>query len=835
MVTSSALDRALHLHALGLSIIPIRPGTKAPSVPWTEYQVRRAGPALLRRWFQEERPAGIVTGEVSGLVAVDCDSPEALAWAEANLPATPLQTLTSEKAPGFRGRHLFYRWPGAPVPNAVKLQTGEGTLALDIRGDGGQVLAPGSVHPSGARYEALGVWDADTLASLPVFNPAWLKGPVDNSGQPAQDLCESPAPPSGNEKRPPSPGRPSVEERAEAYLRKLGPAVQGAGGDAHTARAAWAVAVEFGLDEAAARRVLQDWDRGNRPPWQDTEPEGLDAKLRTALAKAPGHPELGRLAEEDRPAPAGRAKVIPIRQEGRPGAPAPTSSGAVALAQDDEEDGGGKRTQAMRLLELAAPPAVRLFRTPAGEAHATLQARGRQETWPIRGKLFSAWLRHRFEGAEGRPPGSDAIRTAVDTLEARALLAAGVQAVRDVYILSAGAEGKVWLDLADIEGRAVVIGPDGWDVTRTPPVAFRRTQDAKPLPVPSREGSWEPLLDLVNLDEDGFVLFVGWLVGALAPLTGYPVLMVEGVQGSAKSSLARTARALVDPAGLDVQRPPDQERDLFIRAGNCRLLALDNLTRPPRWLSDALCTLATGGGFACRELHTDREEAVFRSCLPIVVTGIEGLAQGDDLADRSIVLTLEAIPPDRRRREDEWRAALEEARPRILGALCNALAGGLAYRDQVKPPGGLPRMADFASFVLAAEAAGALPWAPGRFLEALTANRGAAAVIGLERDMVASAIAEFLGEVGTWTGTASQLLASLEARLPEGARRAKAWPKAAHILTGMLPRREPILREAGVFVEKTRGTDRSRARLLTLRLAPEPTEEPVPERERGTL
>jgi len=819
MVTLSALDRALHLAALGLSIIPIRAGSKAPAVPWTEFQRTPAGEPVLRKWFREERPAGIVTGEVSGLVAVDCDSPEALAWAEANLPPTPLQTLTSQKTPGFRGRHLFYRWPGAPVSNAVKLQTGEGTLALDIRGDGGQVLAPGSLHPSGIRYEAIGTWDADTLAGLPVFDPAWLKGAVDNPGQPA----------------PSSLGRPSVEERAEAYLRALGPAVQGQGGDEHTARAAWAVAVGFGLPRDACERLLWDWNRGNRPPWKQNERWGIEVKLASALEKAKGHPDLGCLAEEDRPAPAG-AKVVPLRAPGRRRSAAPTSSGAVALAQD-ADDGGkdGKGTQAMRLLELAAPPAAKLFRTPSGEAHATLQAWGRQETWPVRGKLFSAWLRNRFDVSEGRPPTSDGVRLAVDTLEARALLAAGPEAVRDVYIRSAGAEGRVWLDLADTEGRAVVIGPDGWDVTRTPPVAFRRTQDAKPLPVPSREGSWEPLRGLVNLDDAGFILFVGWLVGALAPLTGYPVLMVEGVQGSAKTTLARTARRLVDPAGLDVQRPPDQERDLFIRAGNCRLLALDNLTRPPRWLSDALCTLATGGGFACRELHTDREEAVFRSCLPIVVTGISDLAQGDDLADRSIVLNLEAIPPERRRREDEWRAALEEARPRILGALCAALAGGLAYRDRVKPPGGLPRMADFASFVLAAEAAGALPWAPGRFLEALTANRGAAAVIGLERDMVASAIAGFLAEVGAWTGTASQLLATLEARLPEGARRAKAWPKAAHVLTGMLPRREPLLREAGVLVERARGTDRSRARLLTLRLAPEPAEESAPERERGTL
>ncbi len=173
-------------------------------------------------------------------------------------------------------------------------------------------------------------------------------GPVDNPGRPEQDLCASPGQgsachvaPSGNGTRPSSPGRPSLEERAARYLQTLGPAVQGAGGDAHTARAAWAVAVEFGLAEGAARRVLQEWDRGNVPPWQDTEPAGLEAKLGTALAKAPGHPELGRLAEEDRPAPAGaggNGKVAQIPGRGRQGQAAPTSSAAVAATSDEEED-----------------------------------------------------------------------------------------------------------------------------------------------------------------------------------------------------------------------------------------------------------------------------------------------------------------------------------------------------------------------------------------------------------------------------------------------------------------------------------------------------------------
>lgn len=641
--------------------------------------------------------------------------------------------------------------------------------------------------------------------------------------------CHVPAP-SGNGKRASSPGRPSLEERAARYLQALGPAVQGQGGDEHTTRAAWAVAVEFGLEEPAARRVLNDWDRGNRPPWQDTEPEGLEGKLRSALAKAPGHPDLGRLAEEDRPAPGG-AKVISIRQEGRRGTKAPPTSGAVALKEDEGEK-PRKPTQAERLLSLAAG-ACFLFRTPEGEAHVTVKTPTRQETWPVRSRMLASWLRNEFLTDEGRPVGADAVNQAVDTLEAKALHG---EAVREVFVRVAFFEGRIVLDLADPEGRAVVIGPDEWTVTRTPPVAFRRPSDQEPIPVPSRDGTWDGLRPLLNLDEEGWILFVAWLVGAFAPLSGFPVLMVEGVQGSAKSSLAKAARALLDPSKVDVQRPPSLEEDLHIRAANCRLLALDNLTNPPRWLSDTLCTLATGGGFAVRAKYTNREEAVFRSVRPIVLTGIEGLARGDDLADRAIFLTLADIPEDRRLPEEEWKASLEEARPRILGAICDALSGALRCRSRIRtdlPPRRLPRMASFAAFVLAAEDSGALPWEPGRFLEAMSANRKDASELGVERDFLASTLCAWLetkGKAPSWEGTAQALLDELHAFLADDERGRKKLPGAANSLGGKLRRVAPMLRSAGVLYEPSAKKPGRNPRTHALRLEPEP--EPAPETNR---
>ena len=103
-------------------------------------------------------------------------------------------------------------------------------------------------------------------------------------------------------------------------------------------------------------------------------------------------------------------------------------------------------------------------------------------------------------------------------------------------------------------------------------------------------------------------------------------------------------RALVDPSGAPLRSEPKEPRDLMIAASNGEVLAFDNLSHVPAWLSDALCRLSTGGGFATRELYTDNEEVIFDAMRPVILTGIEDLATRSDLLDRSVLLTLPNDP-----------------------------------------------------------------------------------------------------------------------------------------------------------------------------------------------
>jgi hypothetical protein len=136
--------------------------------------------------------------------------------------------------------------------------------------------------------------------------------------------------------------------------------------------------------------------------------------------------------------------------------------------------------------------------------------------------------------------------------------------------------------LIDEHWRAVEIGPDGWRVSRCPPVRFRRAAGMLSLPVPEQGGSIGALLPLLNLSSrNDFVLVISWLLSTLRPSGPYPLLAISGEQGSAKTVLSKMLKALVDPNVAPVRALAREERELMIAANNGHLLAFDNLSGLP--------------------------------------------------------------------------------------------------------------------------------------------------------------------------------------------------------------------------------------------------------------
>jgi len=457
-----------------------------------------------------------------------------------------------------------------------------------------------------------------------------------------------------------------------------------------------------------------------------------------------------------------------------------------------------------------------LFHTATGTAFADITIDDHRETWPIRSQRFRGWLRRRYYQATGGAASAAEIRSALDLLEARAQFDGPERAV---HIRIAEHAGHIYLDLADEEWRAVDIGPDGWRVIACPPVRFRRPAGMLPLPVPQQGGSIEAVNSCLNLtNRDDFVLIVAWLLAALRPGGPYPLLAISGEQGSAKTVLSKLLKALIDPNAAPVRSLSREERELMIAANNGYLLAFDNLSGLPVWLSDALCRLASGGSFAVRQLYTDDEEVLFQAARPILLNGIEEVISRPDLGDRAIFLTLAPIGEAQRRPESELWREFEIARPHILGALLDAVVHGLHALGRVRLHR-LPRMADFALWVAACETG---LWPAGTFAHTYAANRRTAIEGMIEADPVATCVQKLMTERSAWTGSAADLLRAADFASDEDWKGSASWPKTPRALAGRLRRAQTFLRTLGIEVTFSR-EGRAGTRMISVSTSAEPT------------
>jgi hypothetical protein len=444
---------------------------------------------------------------------------------------------------------------------------------------------------------------------------------------------------------------------------------------------------------------------------------------------------------------------------------------------------------------------VELFHDAAGHAYVTIPIGNHRETWSLSAKSVRQWLARRYHEAYGKIPGSQALTDALGVLAGKALFDGPLH---HVHLRLAEHEGVIYLDLCNERWELVAIDRSGWRVVATPPVKFRRTRGMLPLPVPRPGGTLEALRPFLNLplEPAPWILVVSWLIAAFRPRGPYPVLVVLGEQGSAKSTLQRVLRSLLDPNKAPIRSLPRDERDLMITATNGWCLAFDNLSHLQDWQSDAMCRISTGGGFAVRELYSDLDETILDVQRPQMLNGIEEVVTRNDLLDRAVMTTLPSIPRERRRPEKHLWRDFEQARPVILGAILDAVSTALANEGTVTLDGH-PRMADFAEWIVAAEPA--LPWAPEAFLTAYAGNQDDANDLTLEASPVAQAVRELMREqTEPWTSTATELLTALEELTDEKTRRQKSWPGSGRAMANDLRRLAPNLRVVGIAVTFSR-------------------------------
>jgi hypothetical protein len=239
----------------------------------------------LRRWWGRWPLAniGVCTGggESTGFFVVGPDGPagiQALAELErqtGTLPRTPAART------GSGGAHLYFRWP---ADGGISNRRNHRGLPIDVRGEGGYVVAPPSRNANGPYTWETSPWDADLAEA-----PAWLVEWCRSNGRPK----DTPT----NGAHQPHPGGPSIADRASAYLAKMPPAISGQGGHDATMAAARAVVWGFDLGEEMGYQLLsQYYNPRCQPSWSEKE---LRHKCREAATAPFGKPR-GWLLQEDR-------------------------------------------------------------------------------------------------------------------------------------------------------------------------------------------------------------------------------------------------------------------------------------------------------------------------------------------------------------------------------------------------------------------------------------------------------------------------------------------------------------------------------------------------------
>jgi hypothetical protein len=465
-------------------------------------------------------------------------------------------------------------------------------------------------------------------------------------------------------------------------------------------------------------------------------------------------------------------------------------------AEEPTEEGNKKRiSKTERLVRLAMDEAE-LFHDADMKAYATIRRDGHRETYSLRSRSFRTWLSGRLWKESQEGCGGQIIQDALSTIEAQAIHEGSCH---PVHVRLALCSGRIYLDLGSDRFDVVEVTATGWRILNEQNIVkFRRPSGMATLPYPMKGGSIEALKKYVNLENpEDWPLIVGFIIGCFHPSGPYTILALTGEPGSAKSTLLKVIKAVTDPSTAPLRSTPKELHDLAISANNSWTLSFDNLSNISEWLSDALCRLATGGGFATRTLYTDDEETIFNTKRPVMLNGIDNVVRRHDMADRVIIINLAVIPEKKRIPEKEFCADFEDDAPEILGAILNAVNCALANIDSVKLDS-YPRMADVAKWVTAAEPA--LGWEPGTFLKAYRQNIKDVTNLTLDADVVGTAVSVFMEDKAVWEGTATDLLDILENAVDERTNHAKGWPKAPHVLSGKLKRSATALRTHGIEV-----------------------------------
>jgi hypothetical protein len=483
-------------------------------------------------------------------------------------------------------------------------------------------------------------------------------------------------------------------------------------------------------------------------------------------------------------------------------------------------EASGPDSVAAELIDMALERGELFYDEQSDGKFIAINEGGVEQVFQIGTKSFVEWLSYAYYTStkSGDSPGLSASEAAIkQASSALSGIAVHEGEKLPVHLRAAPYQSGIVIFLGNDQWQVVEVQPTGWRVLQKSPVKFWKPASMQSLPIPQAGDHIEELWEYLNIQKQDQPLMLAWMMECFRSNTPFPVLSLHGPQGSIKSSTHDRARQLTDPNKVNLRAAPKTTEDIYISAGVNWLVSFENISRLTPQQQDALCTLATGGGFATRTLYTNIEETIIEVKRPVIINSIPVVVTAQDLTDRVINIELKQIDY---REESEINAEWEAAKPRIFGALLDLLVKTLAQLPKVKltKP---PRMADFTR--LGEAMMQAQGHEPGTFEALFKANRQASVALAMEASPVAVAVRELVdahqGQSSTvFHGTMKKLLDELGKYRHD----TDGWPRSPRGLGDVLKRQSPALAAIGIEIEahnQVQRIDGERGLVVTIRKA----------------
>jgi Bifunctional DNA primase/polymerase, N-terminal len=789
----------------GFSIISLKEKSKEPKIgKWIPYQFSYPERKDLVSWFSNSYSnIAIVTGKISAIFAIDIDGIEAAEYynnkvnscGDEQLISANKNTMKIKTGSGniniiFGFNHQEYE--NEKLENLIlwKNNNKSGHSEIRLKGEGSYIVAPPSIHPNNNKYTLVNginpiilkreqIQKLIDLLSKDGFNRD--KKSTDSS---ILQIVEIFKPCYGNGYR------NDLVLYLSGWLRKLGISLE----DAEK------IIVELAKD---------DEEKSNRiRTLQETyKKHNLD--------EIAGYAGLLKLfVYEYNSIEDAKEKLIKVKE---------IIDKQFGTNKDNKKEIEKEKIDILSLIK--KDYCVELFVDQFNKPYIAIKIKEHKENLGLDSQRFKNWL-YRFYYENTGEISSEEVENVIKVLKSKAEFNE-LRKKLELRVAKATTNDDFtfYYDLTNSNWSAVKITPEGWTIENNPPTLFRRYANQLSQVNPSSHAIsssstssfltiddkdytiLDKFIDLLNVkDDDNKLLLKCYIISLFIPDISKPILMLHGEQGSAKSTLQELIKMLVDPSIVKTLTFPRDINEIILKLSHNYIAYFDNVSVIKEWISDALCRAVTGSGFSKRQLYTDDDDIIYFFQRCIGFNGINLAATKADLLDRGIIIQLERIAKQKRRKiEDIWND-FESLRPQLLGYIFDILVKVLQIKQKggIKISNGLNRMADFEEY--AEIISRCMGYREGEFLRVYQDNIGVQIDEAIQANPLSMALLELMDVANEWDKTPTELSLELndiaETKLKINIQKIKSWPKSPNQLSRRLTEAQTILREKGIVIER---------------------------------